>query len=169
MDSDFNWTIHFSDSCWCAEVVFPQWRCYGVSSGYQNPPACLPGGVCSEGAAGCVFCGVVDCVVGFSRLLFRVCVALLRALWWMSRRGFPFASWGHEFALCGVCGTVWLWLLGVLLHEGLLVAAFDSTAPAAWTLGHIFLTLGCVFSDTMVVYDVCYCIVFCFCCLCFDL
>ncbi len=111
MDSDFNWTITFSDSHWCAEVVGPQWRCYGVSSGYQTPPACLLGGVCSEGAAGRlpasltgVFCGVVDCIVEFYHLLFGVCVALLRALWWMSRRGFPFASWGH-----GLC-TLWrLW------------------------------------------------------------
>ncbi len=72
--------------------------CYGVSSGYRNPPACLPGGVCGEGAAGGVFCGVVDCVVGFSRLPFGVCFVLLRALWWTSRRGFPFASW-----VPGVC------------------------------------------------------------------
>ncbi len=49
-----------------------------------------------------------------------------------------------------------LWLLGVLLHEGLLVIAFYSTAPAAWTIVHIFLTLDNTFSDNMIVCDVLY-------------
>ncbi len=67
--------------------------CYGVSSGYRNPPACLPGGVCGEGAAGGVpasptgvFCGVVDCVFGFSRLPLGVLeFALLWTLWRLGR------------------------------------------------------------------------------------
>ncbi len=50
----------------------------------------------------------------------------------------------------------------MLLREGLLFAAYDSTAPAAWTLGHIFLTLGYMFSDTMIVCDVCCCFFFFF-------
>ncbi len=45
----------------------------------------------------------------------------------------------HSFGLCSVWGAVWLWLLGVPLLEGLLVAAFYITAPVAWTLGHIIL------------------------------
>ncbi len=49
-----------------------------------------------------------------------------------------------------------LWLLGVLLHEGLLVTAFYSTAPAAWTIVHIFLNLDNTFSDNMIVCDVLY-------------
>ncbi len=85
------------------------------------------------------------------------------AAWWTTLSGFPLAVWGllcapsgsvvdvesssvpvclsgswslHSFGLCGVWGAVWLWLLGVPLLEGLLVA-FYSTAPVAWTLGHI--------------------------------
>lgn len=59
----------FSDSRWCAEVVCPTMNlCYGVISGYRNPPVCLPCGVCGEGSSGRVF-----------------------VAWWTALSGFPLA------------------------------------------------------------------------------
>ncbi len=153
---------------------------YGVSSGYLKPSACLPGGVCGVGAAGRVpasltgvFRGVVDYVVGFSRLPFGDCSALLQALWWTSsHRVFPFASLVLELAL--------VWTLWRLRRSVTLVAwcaapwgtigcilLYCSCCMDSCSYNCIFLTLDYAFSDTLIVCDVWYihCIVSCvFCC-----
>ncbi len=88
------------------------------------------------------------------------CVRLLRpsewtsfGLWaWVGRD----VTWSlHSFGLCGVWGALWLWLLGAPWGT-IGCCILNSTAPAAWTLGHIFLTLDYAFSDTMIVCDVLY-------------
>ncbi len=63
-----------------------------------------------------MFCGLVNCVDGFPRLSFGVYFALLQALWWTSRQGFPFASWGP-----GVCTPLDSVAFGAQCDSGCLV------------------------------------------------
>ncbi len=147
MDLHFDRTIHFS-----ASRGVP---CYGTCLGcfiwLPELSVCLPGGVCW-----CRCCGQSACVADRSVFSAR----------WTTLWVFPLAvsallctpsgsvvdvesssvpvclsgTWSfHSFGLCSVWGAVWLWLLGVPLLEGLLVAAFYFTALVAWTLGHIIL------------------------------
>ncbi len=172
MDSDFNWTITFSDSHWCAEVVCPQWRCYGVSSGYQNPPACLLGGVCSEGAAGRlpasltgVFCGVVD----------FVCWVFPLAVWGL--RCAPSGSVVDESSRVPVCllGS-WICTLWRLWHSVTLVAwcvaSWGTIGCCIWLYGSCCMDSWSYISHSGLCvfwyYDCLWCLLlYCFCCLLF--
>ncbi len=100
MDLDFNWTIHFSDFHWCAEVVCPAMILhYGVSSGYLHPLACLPGSVCGEGT-----------VVGVPASPTGVFCYYYGGL---HCRVFPLALWGLQYSPSGsVSSSVPICLLG---------------------------------------------------------
>ncbi len=112
MDSDFNWTIHFSDSRWCAEVVFPRWRFVTVfhPATRTRRPAYL--------------------VVFVVRVLQADCLCVL---WCGGLRllGFPTCCLGSALRSFGLCGG---WVvegsrlpLGVMsLHSVAFVAQCDS-------------------------------------------
>ncbi len=113
----------FSDSRWCAEVVCPTMSlCYGVSSGYRNPPVCLPCSVCGEGAAGRVF-----------------------VAWWTALSGFPACRLGSALRSFGLCGG--RVIKGSRLFLGVWISAFGGSVvwsifycSAYWSLlsGHFW-------------------------------